>query len=234
VCIPLLPVRATRPTCHILPNLSPLGIFGDQYKSRSCSLRIFLQSPLTFPSISPSTFLSILCSISLSSRVHKFSKHPRATSKAQAPVPHYGPGKFRRHRTKFCRLEDLAPRISAPLSDPMYFLECERPRFTPIHKTGKVTVMYVSVLYFDSQRDDTKFRTRRLDLVYSCFLCGYAVVQLAKALRYNPKGRGFDSRCLWNFSLTSPLRTVRPIYRTGVPLPSRCCILYIFFNNYKY
>jgi hypothetical protein len=25
------------------------------------------------------------------------------------------------------------------------------------------------------------------------------------------------------------LRTVRPIYRTGVPLPSRCCILYIFF-----
>jgi len=25
---------------------------------------------------------------------------------------------------------------------------------------------------------------------------------------------------------------VRPIYRTGVPLPSRCCILYIFFNKY--
>ena len=25
-----------------------------------------------------------------------------------------------------------------------------------------------------------------------------------------------------------PLRTVRPIYRTGVPLPSRCCILYIY------
>jgi hypothetical protein len=22
----------------------------------------------------------------------------------------------------------------------------------------------------------------------------------------------------------SPLRTVRPAYRTGVPLPSRCCI----------
>ena len=30
------------------------------------------------------------------------------------------------------------------------------------------------------------------------------------------------------------LRTVRPIYRTGVPLPSRCCIFYIFFNKYKY
>jgi len=24
------------------------------------------------------------------------------------------------------------------------------------------------------------------------------------------------------------------IYRTGVPLPSRCCILYILFNNHKY
>jgi len=31
-----------------------------------------------------------------------------------------------------------------------------------------------------------------------------------------------------------PLRTVRPLYRTGIPLLSRCCILYIFFNNYKY
>jgi len=27
---------------------------------------------------------------------------------------------------------------------------------------------------------------------------------------------------------------VRPIYRTGIPLPSRCCILYIFFNKCKY
>ena len=31
-----------------------------------------------------------------------------------------------------------------------------------------------------------------------------------------------------------PLRNLRPIYRTGVPLPSRCCILYIFLNKYKY
>ena len=31
-----------------------------------------------------------------------------------------------------------------------------------------------------------------------------------------------------------PLRTVRPIYRTGVALLSRCCILYIFFSKYKY
>ena len=28
-----------------------------------------------------------------------------------------------------------------------------------------------------------------------------------------------------------PLRTVCPIYRTGIPLPSRCCILYIFQQN---
>jgi len=28
-----------------------------------------------------------------------------------------------------------------------------------------------------------------------------------------------------------PLRTVRPIYRTGVPLPSRCYILHIFFST---
>jgi len=27
------------------------------------------------------------------------------------------------------------------------------------------------------------------------------------------------------------LRTVRPIYGTGVPLLSRCCILYIFFQQ---
>jgi len=33
---------------------------------------------------------------------------------------------------------------------------------------------------------------------------------------------------------SEPLRTVRPIYRTGVPLPSECRILYIFFNNYMY
>jgi len=30
------------------------------------------------------------------------------------------------------------------------------------------------------------------------------------------------------------LRTVRPIYRTGVPLPSRCWIFYIFSHNFKY
>ena len=30
-----------------------------------------------------------------------------------------------------------------------------------------------------------------------------AVAHLVEALRYNPEGRGFDSRwCLWNFSLT--------------------------------
>jgi hypothetical protein len=33
---------------------------------------------------------------------------------------------------------------------------------------------------------------------------------------------------LMNVMLRHALRTVHPIYRTGVPLPSRCCILYIF------
>jgi hypothetical protein len=32
---------------------------------------------------------------------------------------------------------------------------------------------------------------------------GHAVAQLVEARRYNPEGRGFDSRwCYWNFSLT--------------------------------
>ena len=30
---------------------------------------------------------------------------------------------------------------------------------------------------------------------------------------------------------TPKLRTVRPIYRTNIPLPSKCCILYIFSTN---
>jgi hypothetical protein len=29
-------------------------------------------------------------------------------------------------------------------------------------------------------------------------------------------------------TIYQPLRIVRPIYREGVPLPSKCCILYIF------
>ena len=34
-------------------------------------------------------------------------------------------------------------------------------------------------------------------------LLGQAVARLVEALRYKPKGRGFDSRwCQWNFSLT--------------------------------
>ena len=37
----------------------------------------------------------------------------------------------------------------------------------------------------------------------STILLGHAVAQLVEALRYEPEGRGFDSRwCHWNFSLT--------------------------------
>jgi hypothetical protein len=49
--------------------------------------------------------------------------------------------------------------------------------------------------------------------------------QIAKELKITP---------ILDKLLEYPLRTVRPTYRTGVPPPSRCCILYIFFNNYKY
>jgi hypothetical protein len=31
---------------------------------------------------------------------------------------------------------------------------------------------------------------------------GHALAQLVKALPYKPAGRGFDSRCHWNFSVT--------------------------------
>ena len=38
---------------------------------------------------------------------------------------------------------------------------------------------------------------------YSILGWDHAVAQLGEALRYNPEGRGFDSRwCHWNFSLT--------------------------------
>jgi hypothetical protein len=33
------------------------------------------------------------------------------------------------------------------------------------------------------------------------------------------------------YMIFNPLKTVRPIYRTGVPLPSRCCIIYFFSTN---
>jgi hypothetical protein len=47
---------------------------------------------------------------------------------------------------------------------------------------------------------------------------GHAVAQLVQALRYKPKGRGFDSRwCHGNFSLTY---FFRPHYGPGVEPPS--------------
>jgi hypothetical protein len=50
-----------------------------------------------------------------------------------------------------------------------------------------------------------------------------------KSLR-STKEKAASSLQLTTYSY-EPLRTVRPIYRTGVPLPSRCCILYIFSTN---
>ena len=46
---------------------------------------------------------------------------------------------------------------------------------------------------------------------------GHAVTQSVEALRYNPEGRGFDSRwCNWNIILT---QSFRPNYGTGVTQP---------------
>ena len=49
---------------------------------------------------------------------------------------------------------------------------------------------------------------------------GQPVAQFVEALRYKPKGRGFDSRwCHWNVSLTY---SFRPHYGSGVdPAPNR-------------
>jgi ABC-type polysaccharide transport system permease subunit len=50
--------------------------------------------------------------------------------------------------------------------------------------------------------------------------------EVAKKKQQNcPKQRKYHALYNW------PLRTVRPTYRTGVPLPSRRCILYIFSTN---
>jgi hypothetical protein len=47
-------------------------------------------------------------------------------------------------------------------------------------------------------------------------------------LKYDKNNWNFTWRPVYNFNL---LRTVRHIYRTGVPLPSKCYILYIFSTN---
>jgi hypothetical protein len=53
---------------------------------------------------------------------------------------------------------------------------------------------------------------------------------IAKLYRYSVKQTHLHLKLYTYY----PLRTVRPIYMTGVPLPSKCCILYFFFSNYKY
>jgi len=57
------------------------------------------------------------------------------------------------------------------------------------------------------------------------------ITQFAKLAAGEQLCRRCTHRKLQHFKTSEPskpLRTVRPIYRTGVPLPSRCCILYIF------
>jgi hypothetical protein len=85
-----------------------------------------------------------MCSKSLSSRVHKFSKHPRAISKAQGREGCHEASsilrtrKFRRHRTKFSRPGDLTPWISAPLPTVCTFLNVRGHVPHPYTKQAKL------------------------------------------------------------------------------------------------
>jgi hypothetical protein len=48
---------------------------------------------------------------------------------------------------------------------------------------------------------------------------------------YMKRVSSFSIKIIWACVKYQPLRTVRPICRTGIWLPSRCCILYIFSTN---
>jgi hypothetical protein len=54
---------------------------------------------------------------------------------------------------------------------------------------------------------------RSLNLkIFTLYLLGHAVAQLVEALRYKPKGRGFDSRwCHWNFRNTITLGSTQSL-----------------------
>jgi len=60
------------------------------------------------------------------------------------------------------------------------------------------------------------------------FVLNAHFVSFSNIRQHNAETKSFT------WAMSQPLRTVRPIHRTRVPLPSRCCILYIFFNKYKY
>ena len=63
------------------------------------------------------------------------------------------------------------------------------------------TIIVVSIVYL-ARTANLPVTSQLIALRLSTSLfTGHAVEQLVEALRYNPEGRGFDSRwCHWNFS----------------------------------
>jgi len=84
-----------------------------------------------------------------------------------------------------------------------------------------------------------KFRPlKSVHCLYITVIVGYIPIAFHKrhgVSHYFLQGRGsvfflkFFELSEYNF--VSPLRTLLPIYRVGIPLPSKCCILYIFFST---
>ena len=65
-----------------------------------------------------------------------------------------------------------------------------------VNSTRAAILRYIIVNIYNCRATNTI-----LTIVH--IIVGHAVAQLVEALRYNPEGRGFDSRCChWNFSLT--------------------------------
>ena len=90
-------------------------------------------------------------------------------------------------------------------------------------------VTFRRLLFLFLYRNICKLAFQNVSKIYE-FINRLNLSSLSHILSTSPKSRiqiFFPQLCC-NFK---PLRTVRPIYRTGVPLPSKCCILYIFFST---
>jgi hypothetical protein len=61
-------------------------------------------------------------------------------------------------------------------------------------------VVYNNVFYYNNIRMKVLTKTFIITLITITKMLGHAVVELVKALRYKPEGRGFDFRwCHWDF-----------------------------------
>ena len=79
-----LPIRATYPAHLILPDFITRTIFGEQYRSLSCSLCSYLHSPVTSSLLGPyillNTLFSNTLSLSSSLNVNDQVSHPYKTT----------------------------------------------------------------------------------------------------------------------------------------------------------